>query len=59
MNAYAERFNGSIQQEFITYHEDFLFTDVNLFTNKLLGYLVWFNTARPHYGLGLKSLMSS
>ena len=55
MNAHVERFNGSIQEEFVAYHEDLLFTDVNLFNDKLLDYLVWFNTERPHYGLGLKS----
>jgi transposase InsO family protein len=55
MNAHVERFNGSIQVEFIAYHEDLLFTDVNLFNDKLLDYLVWFNTERPHYGLGLIS----
>ena len=55
MNAHVERFNGSIQQEFVAYHEDLLFTDVNLFNDKLLDYLVWFNTERPHYGLGLIS----
>ncbi|MEQ1813911.1 MAG: integrase core domain-containing protein [Candidatus Nitrotoga sp.] len=55
MNAHVERFNGSIQNEFVAYHEDLLFTDVNLFNDKLLDYLVWFNTERPHYGLGLIS----
>jgi transposase InsO family protein len=55
MNAHVERFNGSIQTEFVAYHEDLLFTDINLFNDKLLDYLVWFNTERPHYGLGLIS----
>jgi transposase InsO family protein len=55
MNAHIERFNGSLQQEFVAYHEDLLFTDINQFNDKLLDYLVWFNTERPHYGLGLKS----
>ncbi|MDR1310924.1 MAG: integrase core domain-containing protein, partial [Burkholderiaceae bacterium] len=55
MNAHAERFNGTIQQEFVAYHEDLLFTDINAFNNKLLDYLVWFNTERPHYALGLQS----
>ena len=55
MNAHVERFNGSIQEEFVAFHEDLLFTDINLFNEKLLDYLVWFNTERPHYGLGLVS----
>ena len=29
MNAHVERFNGSIQEEFVAYHEDLLFTDVH------------------------------
>jgi len=55
MNAHVERFNGSIQEEFVVFHEDLLFTDIHLFNEKLLDYLVWFNTERPHYGLGLIS----
>jgi transposase InsO family protein len=55
MNAHVERFNGSIQKEFVAYHEDLLFTDIQLFNDKLLDYLVWFNTERPHYALGLQS----
>ncbi len=55
MNAHIERFNGSLQNEFAAYHEDLLFTDIDLFNDKLLDYLVWFNTKRPHYGLGLLS----
>lgn len=48
---------GSTRWEFgnLHYHEDWLFTDVNLFNDKLLDYLVWFNTEHPHYGLGLLS----
>ncbi|MDR1310674.1 MAG: hypothetical protein LBK01_02190, partial [Burkholderiaceae bacterium] len=40
---------------FVAYHEDLLFTDINAFNDKLLDYLVWFNTERPHYALGLQS----
>ena len=52
MNAHVERFNGSIQEEFVAYHKDLLFTDVLLFNENLLDYLVWFYTERPHYVLG-------
>lgn len=39
--------NGSIHEEFVAYHEDLLFTDVNLFNENLLDCLAWFNTGRP------------
>jgi len=37
---HVERFNGSLKNEFAAYYEDLLFTDVNLFNDKLLDYLV-------------------
>jgi len=57
MNAHAERFNRSIQEEFIEFHKDLLFTDIDAFNNKLLDYLIWFNEDRPHYALNLQSPM--
>ena len=57
MNAHAERFNRTIQEEFIQYHQDLLFTDLNAFNDKLLDWLIWFNETRPHYALGLQSPM--
>ncbi|MEQ1813289.1 MAG: hypothetical protein ABL860_02395 [Candidatus Nitrotoga sp.] len=40
MNAHVERFNGSIQNDLMAYNEDLLFTDIDLFNDKLLDYLV-------------------
>jgi transposase InsO family protein len=57
MNAHAERFNRTIQEEFIEYHKDLLFEDLNAFNDKLLDWLIWFNESRPHYALGLRSPM--
>jgi len=57
MNAHAERFNRTIQEEFIEYHLDLLFTDLNAFNDNLLDWLIWFNETRPHYALGLQSPM--
>jgi transposase InsO family protein len=57
MNAHAERFNRSIQEEFIEFHKDLLFEDIQAFNNKLLEYLIWFNESRPHYALDLQSPM--
>ena len=57
MNAHAERFNRTIQEEFIEFNKDLLFDDLNAFNDKLLDYLIWFNESRPHYALGLRSPM--
>ena len=55
MNAHVERFNRTIQEEFVDYHDDLLFTDLTLFNDKLLDWLTWYNTLRPHHSLGLQS----
>ena len=48
MNAHCERFNRTIQEEFIDFHKDDLFVDLKLFNNKLLDYLLWFmNLVKP------------
>ena len=38
MATYPRAF-GSIQNEFVAYHEDLLFKDVNLFNDNVLDYL--------------------
>jgi transposase InsO family protein len=52
MNAHCERFNRTVQEEFIDYHHDLLFlddfTDFNL---ELLRWLSWYNLERPHFSL--------
>lgn len=54
MNAHDERFNRTIQEEFVDYHEPELL-DPSAFNAKLIPYLLWFNSERPHWGLKLKS----
>ena len=54
MNAHDERFNRTIQEEFIDYHEGELL-DSTSFNVKLLTHLLWHNTERPHWSLGFKS----
>jgi transposase InsO family protein len=49
MNAHAERFNRTLQESFVDYHEDLLFTDLALFNQKLADWLVFYNTQRPHH----------
>jgi transposase InsO family protein len=55
MNAHVERFNRTLQEEFIIYHRDLLRDDVQAFNQKLIEYLLWYNGERPHHALGLKS----
>ena len=58
MNAHAERFNRTIQESFVDYHEELLFTDLALFNRKLADWLVFYNTERPHHSLGQQSPLS-
>ena len=54
MNAHDERFNRTIQEEFVDYHlEDLL--EPHLFNDKLMDYLLWYNGERPHWGINLLS----
>ena len=55
MNAHCERFNRTIQEEFVDYHRDELLDNLDLFNNKMIDYLLWYNGERPHWGLALKS----
>jgi len=50
-NAYIERFNGVIQRQHIGWHLDEL-NEPNLFNCGLMNYLVWYNTEKPHRGIG-------
>jgi transposase InsO family protein len=58
MNAHAERFNRTIQESFVDYHEELLFTDLALFNCKLADWLVFYNAERPHHSLGQQSPLS-
>lgn len=51
MNAHCERFNRTIQEEFVDYHNPELL-NVDLFNGKLAEYLIWYNTKRSHHSLG-------
>ncbi len=55
MNAHVERFNRTLQDEFVDYHESLLFNDIAEFNRKLGDYLVQYNTRRPHHALALNS----
>jgi len=55
MNAFIERFNRTIQEEFIDWHRQLLADSLDGFNHKLIDWLLWYNTKRPHWSLGLKS----
>lgn len=54
INAYIERYNRSLQEEFIDNHLD-LIHDKELFFQKLADYLIFYNTQRVHKGLQNKT----
>ena len=57
MNAFIERFNRTIQEEFAYGHRKELATDIEHFNRSLMDWLIWYNTKRPHHSLGLVSPM--
>jgi putative transposase len=57
LNGMVERFNRTIQDEFVDGHLDELAYDLDSFNTELMDWLVWYNTERPHYSLSLKSPM--
>ena len=54
MNAHCERFNRTIQEEFVDYHAPELL-DPSKFNRKLMQWILWYNETRPHHSLNLKS----
>jgi len=55
MNAHNERFNRTIQEQFVDYNEDLLFIDMNLFNEKMADWLIDYNTKIPHHSLQMKT----
>lgn len=53
MNAHNERFNRTLQEQFVDYHDDLLFTDINAFNSKLAQWIVQYNTIIPHHSLNM------
>ena len=48
MNAHLERFNRTIQDEFVDFHMSDLLVP-QIFNNKVIEYLIWYNTRRVHH----------
>lgn len=57
MNAYIERFNRTLQEEFIDHHEELLFSDLKAFNSALMDYLLFYNTKRIHISLNNQTPM--
>ena len=51
---HIEKYNRTIQEEFIDWNE-ILLEDVDQFNQKLVDWLIWYNTERYHWGLDLTS----
>ena len=54
-NAEIERFNRTLSDAFIKQYRHVLAYDIDAFNEKLMDWLLWYNTRRPHWSLGLKS----
>ena len=53
-NGHVEKYNRTIQDEFIDWNE-ILLEEPRQFNHKLMDWLIWYNTKRPHWSLNLKS----
>jgi transposase InsO family protein len=56
VNGFIERFNRTVQEEFILRNDD-IYYDINTFKEKLTKYLTWYNYQRPHSSLKYVSPM--
>ena len=50
-NSHLERFNRTVQEQFAYWHTDAL-DEPEAFNRKLMDYLIWYNTEKPHRGIG-------
>ncbi|MDO8603849.1 MAG: integrase core domain-containing protein, partial [bacterium] len=55
MNSEIERFNRTLSDAFIKQNRMLLAYDIDKFNEKLIEWLLWYNTRRPHWSLGLVS----
>ena len=56
INGVVERYQRSLQEEFVNHHLHLIY-DLKIFNQKMVEYLIWYNTKRVHQSLGLKSPM--
>ena len=50
-NGCLERFNKTIQDQFVCWHIDEI-DNLDVFNRELMEYLIWYNTEKPHRGVG-------
>lgn len=55
MNAEIERFNRTLSEAFITRNRHLLAYNLPVFNRGLMDWLLWYNSRRPHWSLGLIS----
>ena len=55
-NAHLERFNRTLQEQCVSRYIDYL-DEPDDFNLKLMDYLIWYNTEKPHRGIGKLSPM--
>ncbi|BAL80245.1 integrase core domain-containing protein [Caldisericum exile] len=51
INGFIERANRTLQEEFIDLNLLLLLDNINEFNKRLIDYLIWYNTQRPHKSL--------
>jgi hypothetical protein len=51
INAFIERANRTLTEEFINGNEEYALEGINEFNSRLIDYLVWYNTKRVHKSL--------
>lgn len=52
LNAKVERFNRTVQEEFVNWNSGSMFHNLELFNHNLIDWLIFYNTKRPHFSLG-------
>lgn len=50
-NSLLERFNKTIQEQYVVWHIDDI-EETDIFNRALMEYLIWYNTEKPHRGIG-------
>ena len=50
-NAHVERFNRTLRSQFLDHYDDTI-DDIQTLNKALVDYLLWYNTRKPHRGLG-------
>jgi len=53
MNAEIERFNCTLSEAFITQQRMLLAYNLDAFNKAVMEWLLWYNTRRPHWSIGL------